>query len=65
MENLDITTTRLHIRELILSDLVNFHFYRSNPDITKYQGFDVMTKEQAEEFINENSVLNFGLPKLE
>ena len=62
MENLDITTTRLRIRELILSDLVNFHFYRSNPDITKYQGFDVMTKEQAEEFINENSVLNFGDP---
>ena len=60
MENLDIITSRLHIRQLTLSDLVNFHFYRSNPDVTKYQGFDVMTKEQAEEFINENSVLNFG-----
>ena len=59
-ENLDIQTSRLYIRRLTLSDLVNFHFYRSNPDVTKYQGFDVMTMEQAENFINENSKMNFG-----
>lgn len=60
MENLNIKTSRLHIRPLTLTDLVNFHSYRSNPAVTKYQGFDVMTKEQAARFIEENSVLNFG-----
>lgn len=60
MENLAIRTSRLLIRPLTLSDLVDFHFYRSNPDVTQYQGFDVMTLEQAERFIDENSRMNFG-----
>lgn len=60
MENLAIRTSRLLIRPLTLSDLVDFHFYRSNPDVTQYQGFDVMTLEQAERFIDENSKMNFG-----
>jgi ribosomal-protein-alanine N-acetyltransferase len=41
-EWLDIQTPRLHVRHLTLSDLVDFHLYRSNPDVTKYQGFYVM-----------------------
>ncbi len=28
--------------------------------VTKYQGFDVMTIEQAEEFIKDNSKKHFG-----
>jgi RimJ/RimL family protein N-acetyltransferase len=43
-----------------LPDLTAFHVYRSNPQVTKYQGFDVMTIEQAETFIKNNSVKNFG-----
>ncbi len=60
METLNIQTTRLTIRHLELSDLSDFHMYRSNPEVTKYQGFDVMTMEQAEEFINDNSTKHFG-----
>jgi multidrug efflux pump subunit AcrB len=50
MEILNIQTTRLNVRHLKLSDLIDFQIYRSNPKVTKYQGFDVMTIEQAEEF---------------
>lgn len=60
MEILKITAKRLNIRHLKLSDLSDFHIYRSNSDITKYQGFDVMTIEQAEEFIKDNSTKHFG-----
>lgn len=51
MEKLILHTGRLLIRNLNLSDLSNFHAYRSNPEVTKYQGFDVFTMEQAESFI--------------
>lgn len=60
METLHIITNRLNIRHLNLSDLANFHVYRSNPEVTKYQGFDVMTIEQAEQFIRDNSTKRFG-----
>jgi ribosomal-protein-alanine N-acetyltransferase len=60
MEILNIQTTRLNIRHLKLSDLTSFHIYRSNPEVTKYQGFDVMTMEQAEGFIKNNSTKHFG-----
>ncbi len=60
MEMLNIETKRLTIRQLRLADLADFHFYRSNPEVTKYQGFDVMTKEQAENFINDNLTKHFG-----
>ena len=61
MEILNIQTMRLRIRRLELSDLSNFHIYRSNPEVTKYQDFDVMTFEQAEEFIKDNSTKHFGI----
>lgn len=60
MEQLKIETPRLIIRHLSLSDLAGFHIYRSNPEVTKYQGFDVMTIDEAEKFINENSQKSFG-----
>ena len=62
MEELNISTARLSIRHLKLSDLADFHLYRSNPEVTKYQGFDVFTLEQAEQFILENSTKYFGTP---
>ncbi|MFZ5946770.1 MAG: GNAT family N-acetyltransferase [Stygiobacter sp.] len=60
MEILSIQTTRLNIRHLSITDLSDFHFYRSNSEVTKYQGFDAMTMEQAEEFIKDNSTKHFG-----
>jgi ribosomal-protein-alanine N-acetyltransferase len=44
-------THRLKIRNLRDSDLDAFHQYRSNPDITKYQGFNTFTLQQSKDFI--------------
>lgn len=57
---MNIQTNRCIVRNLELSDLSDFHVYRSNPEVTKYQGFDVMTMEQAEQFIKDNAPKFFG-----
>ncbi len=62
MEKLKITTERLLIRHLELAHLADFQLYRSNPEVTKYQGFDVMTIEQAQTFIVDNAVKYYGTP---
>jgi RimJ/RimL family protein N-acetyltransferase len=54
MASLTIQTSRLKIRPLCLTDLSDFHVYRSNPEVTKYQGFEVMNLEEAEAFIQSN-----------
>jgi len=51
MEKLSITTERLWLRNLKASDVNDFFNYRSNPEVTKYQGFDVMTLEECKDFI--------------
>ncbi|MBL0235180.1 MAG: GNAT family N-acetyltransferase [Saprospiraceae bacterium] len=60
MVPLHINSVNLKIRHLKPSDLDDFHLYRSNPEVTKYQGFDVMTLVQAAEFILENESKYFG-----
>lgn len=60
MEKLHLETPRLIIRHLDISDLEDFHLYRSNPEVTKYQGFDVMNMNQAERFIKTNSTKRYG-----
>jgi len=62
MEVLKISTERLIIRNLKPADLKDFHLYRSNPDVTIYQGFDVMTISEAEEFISSQKDKLFGFP---
>ncbi|MEO7962269.1 MAG: GNAT family N-acetyltransferase [Ginsengibacter sp.] len=57
---LNISTPRLRIRNLHTSDLPEFYAYRSNPEVTKYQGFDVMTMEEAKKFIEEQKDQEFG-----
>ncbi|RYE57979.1 MAG: N-acetyltransferase [Sphingobacteriales bacterium] len=61
VNRLNINTQRLKIRDLETDDLVDFHAYRSNPDVTKYQGFDVFTLEQAKSFIEDNAAKIFGV----
>lgn len=51
MEKIICITPRLKIRNLRESDLDAFHKYRSNPDITKYQGFNTFTLQQSKDFI--------------
>ncbi len=60
METLHIHTARLQIRNLQPGDLADFHRYRSNPEVTKYQGFDVMTLEEAAAFIARQLDKQFG-----
>ena len=62
MDSLEIHTERLHIRNLKETDVKDFHVYRSNPEITLYQGFDVMDLKQAEEFIKRQENKVFGKP---
>lgn len=62
MKPLYLTTDRLTIRNLAPKDLNDFHCYRSNADVTKYQGFDVMTREQANAFIYQQTHKVFGNP---
>ncbi len=62
MEQLKIVTKRLKIRHLKLRDLIQFHIYRSNAEIARYQGFDPMTMAQAEAFIKDNATKQFGKP---
>ncbi len=62
MTILPIETERLLIRNLKDSDCNDFFFYRSNPEVTKYQGFDVFTIEQSVEFISQQKNKKFGFP---
>lgn len=62
MEKLVIHTNRLLIRNLRSSDLADFHHYRANPEVTKYQGFDVFSLETAAQFIKEHADKEFGKP---
>lgn len=57
---MNLNTARLNIRNLKMKDLEDFHLYRSNPDITKYQSFDVMDITQAADFIKRNTTKHFG-----
>lgn len=60
MDKLIIETERLRIRNLVLTDLLDFHSYRSDPEVARYQGFDVFTIEDAETFIKEQADRSFG-----
>ena len=57
---MNISTDHLTIRALKIQDLAYFHEYRSNPDVTKYQGFDVMNMKEADKFILQNSKKTYG-----
>jgi [ribosomal protein S5]-alanine N-acetyltransferase len=57
-----IRTPRLTIRNLTDTDLEDFLQYRSNPEITKYQGYDIINREQAIIFISQQKEKIFGLP---
>lgn len=62
MDNLYIETERLAIKHLEKKYLSDFLMYRSNPEVTKYQGFDVMDAGEAEKFILDNSPKRYGVP---
>ena len=56
------TTKRLKIRNLEEGDPDDFHHYRSNPEIAKFQGFEPFSKKEAHTFILDQKNKIFGLP---
>lgn len=52
-EFLPIETARLRLRRLGPSDLAAFQAYRHDPVVGRYQGWSVMTDEQALSFLDE------------
>lgn len=62
MQKLLITSKRLTIRNLKEEDLANFYHYRSDPEVTRYQGFDVFDEQQCREFIDSQKEKLFGKP---
>lgn len=62
MKKLQLLTPRLRIRNLQVEDTAAFLVYRSNPEVTLYQGFDVMDEAEASFFIEEHSEKLFGKP---
>jgi RimJ/RimL family protein N-acetyltransferase len=62
MQKLDINSMRLQIRNLREPDLAGFHLYRSDPEVARYQGYDVMNRQQCAEFINLQRDKEFGKP---
>lgn len=62
LEILKIETQRLSIRNLRETDVEDFHIYRSNSEVTKFQGFDTFTLQEAADFIDEHKDKSFGKP---
>ena len=59
---MNLETTRLILRKLKMSDLEDFHSFRSNPDICKFQSFMTFSIEDSKKFIDEQKDLEFGTP---
>ena len=62
MEKLYLKTNRIAIRNLQPQDLEDFYAYRSDEEVTRYQGFDVMTKDACAAFIAAQQDKLFGKP---
>jgi len=59
---LKLESERLLLRNLEDNDMDDFLSYRSNPDVTRYQGFDAYDRETASEFITSQKEIEFGVP---
>lgn len=59
---MNLETERLILRNLRASDLDDFHIYHCDPEICKYQSYDVFSVEDSRQFIEEQSRKEFGVP---
>ena len=59
---MNLETNRLILRNLRETDLENFHAFRSNPEVCKFQSFDAFTIEESKKFIDEQKDAEFGTP---
>jgi RimJ/RimL family protein N-acetyltransferase len=58
----EIRTGRLVIRRFRPEDVEAFAAYRSDPNVARYQSWDMYTREQAASFIAEIAALHPGVP---
>lgn len=61
MTKLTLSSERILIRNLTESDLDDFLSYRSDPEVTKFQNFDVYDRDKATEFILSQKDKAFGI----
>jgi RimJ/RimL family protein N-acetyltransferase len=62
MSFFDLSSERLILRRFTDSDLAPFLAYRNDPAISKYQSWDVFSREEALRFIKEQKSLEPCLP---
>lgn len=53
-----LETDRLLLRDLRMVDLDDFHSYRADPEIARYQEYEVMDRTMAAEFIEKHARLD-------
>jgi aminoglycoside 6'-N-acetyltransferase len=58
----EIRTDRLVIRRFRPEDVEAFAAYRSDPNVARYQSWDMYTREQAASFVDEMATLHPGIP---
>ena len=59
---LPVATERLVLRRFAAGDLAPFLALRSDPEIARYQSWDMMTFEEAAAFVREQAVMPLGIP---
>ena len=56
------TSTRLVLRRFAARDLAAFQFYRSDPEVGRYQGWSALNDADAAAFLAEMAAAKFGVP---
>ncbi len=52
---LPVTIESTTLRKFEMSDVPAFHFYRSDPDLARLQGWEMVTNDEAENFVEKMS----------
>jgi RimJ/RimL family protein N-acetyltransferase len=58
----ELISPRLHIRKLTVDDSYPMFAYRSDPDVIRYQNWDVRRMEEITSFIEEQSIIEPNIP---
>jgi RimJ/RimL family protein N-acetyltransferase len=62
MDFVTLETTRLILRHFTDADLVPFMAYRNDPDVARYQGWEGISEAEAHAFIEEQKLVQPGVP---
>jgi RimJ/RimL family protein N-acetyltransferase len=62
MDFVTLETTRLILRHFTDADLVPFMAYRNDPDVARYQGWEGISEAEAHAFIEEQKLVQPGMP---